>query len=289
RMFLGLFVPRQLCVLCTGRHIVLPPAAELFMYSVKMMYSPPTISRKGGSNADTFLQPPSSTPISNNKGKVSLQKQSKPASTLSTSRSSSTILPVIDKKIPKVESVPLNATERLALQEAVRCAGQRILFSAFNILFKGDVYNMKKYFKGHGFTNNMYKDTFNNSERMKLDKGVAGSWDMPLLYKVLQRVCGLAQPDDSCWTKDKAGVDGESIEYLIFSTKDICAKVIHSNDINQHQVKTHLADLKGVFTKITRRFMRRNKERQSDLEQLKKFFEETLKDFIPKTTVKSIY
>nr|XP_045588087.1 uncharacterized protein LOC123750002 [Procambarus clarkii] len=101
-----------------------------------------------------------------------------------------------------------------------------------------------------GYTNAQYKKLFDAHQRDKLQASSdAATFDITLLYKLLQRVSGLAVKDDPTWTTP--GPQGPSLQHLIYSLKQHRNTLAHDNVIiTEQDLKNKLTDLTDLMTKM---------------------------------------
>ncbi|XP_069157737.1 uncharacterized protein [Procambarus clarkii] len=139
---------------------------------------------------------------------------------------------------------------RLRYELAVTKAGRDALASVFMWSYRG-TFPVVTYLKQDlGYTNAQYKHDFDAHQRDKLQASSdAATSDVTLLYKLLQRVCGLAEMNDPAWTTP--GPQGPSLEHLIYSLKQHRNTLAHDNvRMTEQDLKNKLTDLTDLMTKM---------------------------------------
>ncbi|XP_069157645.1 uncharacterized protein [Procambarus clarkii] len=107
---------------------------------------------------------------------------------------------------------------RLRYGLAVTKAGRDALANVFMWSYRGTFPVVTYLTQDLGYTNAQYRRVFDAHQRDKLEASSdAATFDITLLYKLLQRVCGLAEMNDPTWTTP--GPQGPSLENLIYSLK----------------------------------------------------------------------
>nr|XP_045618476.1 uncharacterized protein LOC123770527 [Procambarus clarkii] len=133
---------------------------------------------------------------------------------------------------------------RLRYGLAVTKAGRDALASVFMWSYRGTFPVVTYLTQDLGYTNAQYRRVFDDHQRDKLKASSnAATFDITLLYKLLQRVCGLAEMNDPTWTTP--GPLGPSLEHLIYSLKQ------HRNTLAHDNVGMSEQDLTSTLTEIS--------------------------------------
>ncbi|XP_069157815.1 uncharacterized protein [Procambarus clarkii] len=139
---------------------------------------------------------------------------------------------------------------RLRYGLAVTKAGRDALASVFMWSYRGTFPVVTYLTQDLGYTNAQYRRVFDAHQRDKLEASTdAATFDITLLYKLLQRVCGLAEMNDPTWTTP--GPQGPSLEHLIYSLKQHRNTLAHDNVIMSEQDLTStLTELSDLLAKM---------------------------------------
>ncbi|XP_069157782.1 uncharacterized protein [Procambarus clarkii] len=139
---------------------------------------------------------------------------------------------------------------RLRYGLAVTKAGRDALASVFMWSYRGTFPVVTYLTQDLGYTNAQYRYVFDAHQRDKLEASSdAATFDITLLYKLLQRVCGLAEMNDPTWTTP--GPQGPSLENLIYSLKQHRNTLAHDNVIMSEQDLTStLTELSDLLAKM---------------------------------------
>ncbi|XP_069163523.1 uncharacterized protein [Procambarus clarkii] len=139
---------------------------------------------------------------------------------------------------------------RLRYELAVTKAGRDALGSVFVWLYQGSYPINTHFTQTLGFTNADYKKAFNTHQRHSLDNSIdvttVNTFDITLLYSLLQRVCGLADTNDPKWT-----TRGPSLEHLIHKLKQHRNTLAHKHvKMTEHELKTTLTELSDLLKEM---------------------------------------
>ncbi|XP_069178719.1 uncharacterized protein [Procambarus clarkii] len=139
---------------------------------------------------------------------------------------------------------------RLRYELAVTKAGRDSLASVFMWSYRGTFPVVTYLTQDLGYTNAQYRRVFDDHQRDKLEASSdAATFDITLLYKLLQRVCGLAVKNDPTWTTP--GPQGPSLEHLIYKLKEHRNTLAHNNvRITEQDLKNKLTDLTDLMTNM---------------------------------------
>ncbi|XP_069160559.1 uncharacterized protein [Procambarus clarkii] len=139
---------------------------------------------------------------------------------------------------------------RLRYGLAVTKAGRDALASVFMWSYRGTFPVVTYLTQDLGYTNAQYRRVFDDHQRDKLEASPdAATFDITLLYKLLQRVCGLAVKDDPTWTTP--GPQGPSLEHLIYSVKQHRNTLAHDNvGMSEQDLTSTLTDLSDLLAKM---------------------------------------
>nr|XP_045618600.1 uncharacterized protein LOC123770606 [Procambarus clarkii] len=133
---------------------------------------------------------------------------------------------------------------RLLYGLAVTKAGRDALASVFMWSYRGTFPVVTYLTQDLGYTNAQYRRVFDDYQRDKLEvSSDAATFDITLLYKLLQLVCGLAEMNDPTWTTP--GPQGPSLEHLIHSLKQ------HRNTLAHDNVRMSEQDLTSTLTELS--------------------------------------
>ncbi|XP_069157651.1 uncharacterized protein [Procambarus clarkii] len=133
---------------------------------------------------------------------------------------------------------------RLRYGLAVTKAGRDALASVFMWSYRGTFPVVTYLTQDLGYTNAQYRRVFDAQQRDKLEASPdAATFDITLLYKLLQRVCGLAEMNDPTWTTP--GPQGSSLDHLIYSLKQ------HRNTLAHDNVRMSEQDLTSTLTELS--------------------------------------
>nr|XP_045618504.1 uncharacterized protein LOC123770539 [Procambarus clarkii] len=138
---------------------------------------------------------------------------------------------------PVVQEDDLN---RLRYELAVTKAGRDALASVFAWLYQGGHPVKTHLTQIPEYTDTEYKLTFDAHHRDKLEKSTdVTAFDITLIYKLLQRVCGLAKTNAATWT-----TPGPTLEHFIYKVKQ------HYNTMALEHVKMTEEDLMTTLTEF---------------------------------------
>nr|XP_045590821.1 uncharacterized protein LOC123752831 [Procambarus clarkii] len=139
---------------------------------------------------------------------------------------------------------------RLRYGLAVTKAGRDALASVFMWSYLGTFPVVTYFTQDLGYTNVQYRRVFDAHQRDKLEASSdAATFDITLLYKLLQRVCGLAEMNDPTWTTP--GPQGPSLEHLIYSLKQLQNTLVHDNvGMSEQDLTSTLTELSDLLAKM---------------------------------------
>ncbi|XP_069157947.1 uncharacterized protein [Procambarus clarkii] len=139
---------------------------------------------------------------------------------------------------------------RLRYGLAVTKAGRDALASVFMWSYRGTFPVVTYLTQDLGYTNAQYRRVFDAQQRDKLEASAdAATFDITLLYKLLQRVCGLAEMNDPTWTTP--GPQGPSLEHLIYSLKQHRNTLAHDNvGMSEQDLTSTLTELSDILAKM---------------------------------------
>nr|XP_045585947.1 uncharacterized protein LOC123747784 [Procambarus clarkii] len=139
---------------------------------------------------------------------------------------------------------------RLRYGLAVTKAGRDALASVFMWSYRGTFPVVTYLTQDLGYTNAQYRRVFDDHQRDKLEASSdAATFDITLLYKLLQRVCGLAEMNDPTWTTP--GPQGPSLEHLIYSLKQHRNTLAHDNvGMSEQDLTSTLTELSDLLAKM---------------------------------------
>ncbi|XP_071531969.1 uncharacterized protein [Panulirus ornatus] len=100
-----------------------------------------------------------------------------------------------------------------------------------------------------GYSRKKFKNDFNQDQRRKLTSSTpddVGSYDISLLYTLLQLTCGLADSTDPVWK-----TFGPSLENLLFRLKQLRNNIVHEEQcLTQHSLDQKLSELQQLIENI---------------------------------------
>lgn len=139
----------------------------------------------------------------------------------------------------------------LKYQHAVVQCGQKLLHLILRTLIRGDINKICDCVKEKLNSNTQFKNSFTTEEHRILEEGNHKKWDISLLFKVIQKVCGLEPAGDSCWTNLIEGSD--SLEYLITTLKQQRNAMVHDFQLvlTKDQLEDRLTELTDLAVKVT--------------------------------------
>ncbi|XP_069157626.1 uncharacterized protein [Procambarus clarkii] len=139
---------------------------------------------------------------------------------------------------------------RLRYGLAVTKAGRDALASVFMWSYRGTFPVVTYLTQDLGYTNAQYRRVFDAQQRDKLEASSdAATFDITLLYKLLQRVCGLAEMNDPTWTTP--GPRGPSHEHLIYKLKKHRNTLAHDNvGMSEQDLTSTLTELSDLLAKM---------------------------------------
>ncbi|CAL4078822.1 unnamed protein product, partial [Meganyctiphanes norvegica] len=140
----------------------------------------------------------------------------------------------------------------LRYQHAVVFCGQNLLHLVLRTLICGDINNINGCVKKALKSNTQYKNSFTKDETPLLEKENHKTWDITLLFKVIQKVCGLEPAGNSCWKPQNGGSGEEKLECHITSLKELRNGLVHEFDlvITVDQLKDNLDKLTDLALKM---------------------------------------
>ncbi|XP_042216073.1 uncharacterized protein LOC121862128 isoform X2 [Homarus americanus] len=156
----------------------------------------------------------------------------------------------------QMDGVPLTTQDENVLKYFVmlRRTGPTatVLAKVCRELYGGGQQSVKEYYTNDlGFSNAQYRKAFATHERDAIEAGI--EWeqlDITYLYKLLQRVCGLASPSDDRWSNPKPK-DRDGLEYILFTIKGernfLAHEVVALSDV---ELKTRSEKLKVLLEKV---------------------------------------
>ncbi|XP_069159282.1 uncharacterized protein [Procambarus clarkii] len=139
---------------------------------------------------------------------------------------------------------------RLRYGLAVTKAGRDALASVFMWSYRGTFPVVTYLTQDLGYTNAQCRRVFDDHQRDKLEASSdAATFDITLLYKLMQRVCGLAEMNDPTWTTP--GPQGPSLEHLIYSLKEHRNTLAHDNvGMSEQDLTSTLMELSDLLAKM---------------------------------------
>lgn len=130
--------------------------------------------------------------------------------------------------------------------------GHRVCVDAFTWGYQGGSEPIKEVlFTLPGYNNTRFRKDFDGSQRRKIENGdPVGDFDITLIYKLMQMVCGLKVAGDSDWVSPES----DSLEYCLYAIKTKRNAVAHEKlKLSPEDTVLKLEELKLLFTKTLRR------------------------------------
>ncbi|XP_069157754.1 uncharacterized protein [Procambarus clarkii] len=173
---------------------------------------------------------------------------------------------------------------RLRYGLAVTKAGRDALASVFMWSYRGTFPVVTYLTQDLGYTNAQYRRVFDAQQRDKLEASSdAATFDITLLYKLLQRVCGLAEMNDPTWTTP--GPQGPSLEHLIYSLKQHRNTLAHDNvGMSGQDLTSTLTELSDLLAKMLAEAGVRCRTNSQDVDHVTRDVTKYIGDLLAKVT-----
>ncbi|CAL4069298.1 unnamed protein product [Meganyctiphanes norvegica] len=167
----------------------------------------------------------------------------------------------------------------LRVQHAVIQCGQRLMVFVFTILFEGDTTDIKNYVLSNSGSKSQYSKSFAEPEQDKLETGDYKTWNMSLLYKLLQNSCGLQYPIDKKCVQFPNQCE-ETLENLLHQLKEWKNEITTNFDLilTREEMETSLENLKDLSIKILVALSDKVHINQSESENMSQVIEYIIKD-----------
>ncbi|XP_045610900.1 uncharacterized protein [Procambarus clarkii] len=139
---------------------------------------------------------------------------------------------------------------QLRYEFAVIKAGRLVLDTVFRWSYRG-TFPIHNYLTEElGYTKAQFRQTFGNYEWDMLQASADNTgFDIILLYKLLQHVCGLADINDPTWTTP--GPLEPSLEHLIYKLKQHRNYAVHGQlSMTEQDFKTRQKELKDLMVQV---------------------------------------
>lgn len=128
---------------------------------------------------------------------------------------------------------------------------QRVIYRVFLWLYTGGSVYVGEYLKvierGMKCLTAKERATFERKE-------IGGSFDITLLYKVLQRTCGLAEDTANIWHNPASPTEEESLEHTLYILKEERNSLMHEPQnyihMSEGQLETKLQELRRLCTVV---------------------------------------
>nr|XP_053634167.1 uncharacterized protein LOC128689755 [Cherax quadricarinatus] len=149
--------------------------------------------------------------------------------------------------LPK-EGVHLEDFNHLKYTISLRRVGQQVLYQVFLWGYIGGSCTLKNtLFALPHYSQNKFSKDFNNSQRERITRDDSVSeFDITLIYKLLQLVCGLSDPSDSVWTTEAS----DSLEFCLHGIKKKRNELAHENiRLSPNELVDELNALRTLFTR----------------------------------------
>ncbi|XP_069157750.1 uncharacterized protein [Procambarus clarkii] len=173
---------------------------------------------------------------------------------------------------------------RLRYGLAVTKAGRDALASVFMWSYRSTFPVVTYLTQNLGYTNAQYRRVFDAQQRDKLEASTdAATFDITLLYKLLQRVCGLAEMNDPTWTTP--GPQGPSLEHLIYSLKQHRNTLAHDNvGMSEQDLTSTLTELSDLLAKMLAEAGVRCRTNSQDVDHVTRDVTKYIGDLLAKVT-----
>ncbi|CAL4065948.1 unnamed protein product, partial [Meganyctiphanes norvegica] len=152
-------------------------------------------------------------------------------------------------------------------QHALDYIGQKILFHILESLVIGNLGNILEIIKKAVGVNKPLTRFFTDVEIFQLEQETPSSWDITLLYKVIQKVCGLAPVDSGEWSNKEDG--DKTLESLLFDLKELRNRGIHNSHLqvlSSSQLQNSLEELKTLSMEILDALIETATERRMEID-----------------------
>lgn len=102
-----------------------------------------------------------------------------------------------------------------------------------------------------GYSSSKYRKDFNATQREKMDNGEpVSSFDITLIYKLLQMICGLKDASDPIWTTETS----DSLEFCFYAIKTRRNEVAHDKlQLSPADLVKKLEELRKLFVKTIKK------------------------------------
>ncbi|CAL4069297.1 unnamed protein product [Meganyctiphanes norvegica] len=153
----------------------------------------------------------------------------------------------------------------LRVHHAVVQVGQRIMLFVFTTLFLGDdLRDISGYTLRKLGSTEEYERIFNHAQRNQLRIGDCRSWDISLLFQLLQTVCEL-NPDVKIWGK----LPRNSLEKLLHRLKSLRNYMAHNikSIFTKQQRDQKLGEIRNLCHEILRKLEEKARISQKDIHE----------------------
>merc|ERR1712179_201813 len=114
-------------------------------------------------------------------------------------------------------------------------------------LLLGDINDISGCVRQKLSSNNQFKNSFTKDEHVLLAAGDHKKWDVSMLFKIIQKVCGLQPAGDIKWTGGE-----ECLENLIYKLKELRNKLVHDFELvlSNEQLEERLNELTDLALRM---------------------------------------
>jgi len=147
--------------------------------------------------------------------------------------------------------IPQHALLRFRGHFIVEECGKEVMLQSVRWLRRNYTMSIKQTLLANpDYSETKFKREYNVHQRPKIENSEPlESYDVTLLYKVLQRACGLAPPTDDCWFKTNENFT--CLEYKIQRVKEYRNIFSHPDkEFTEEEVRSIVSDLKVLFADI---------------------------------------
>ncbi|XP_050726071.1 uncharacterized protein LOC127003425 [Eriocheir sinensis] len=129
--------------------------------------------------------------------------------------------------------------------------GQQVYSSVFSWGYTGSYASIRDaLFSLPNYNATKFRKDFNGSQRERINQGdPVATYDITLMYKLLQLLCGLKDASDSAWV-----TEADTLEYLLYTIKALRNEVAHETlHLTSEEMYKKLGTLKELFIKTIKK------------------------------------
>ncbi|KAK7072804.1 hypothetical protein SK128_028192 [Halocaridina rubra] len=129
--------------------------------------------------------------------------------------------------------------------------GPKIIVQAFKWLFVGGSTSLKEYYENHP---SQFADISKTDLKIIRDGKKVEKMDVTLLFKLLQRICDLALPNNPVWWRLETGAE-KPLEYSLYQLKQLRNDLTHPDptnflEINDQMLNDHMMKLETLYEEV---------------------------------------